>query len=156
MVEVAFDRRAYDQKYVRESYEKKKQGLIEQLGGQCVHCGSQERLQFDHIDPTQKTLVITEFRSHPWNLVLEEIKKCQLLCKGCHLIKSRAEGSLARNNPIGQNAGSSKLTEQDVLEILRLSKLGVGPRKLATQFGVDRSCIGFIKAGKTWKHIPRD
>ena len=36
--------------YFRERYRRQRQAFIEQLGGRCVKCGSQEDLQFDHIN----------------------------------------------------------------------------------------------------------
>lgn len=67
---------------------------IELLGGKCVNCGSIERLQFDHIkrDRVEKKRVITiMINSTTWENVLEELKKCQLLCFSCHIKKSNAE-----------------------------------------------------------------
>ena len=63
--------------------------FIKEHGGKCVKCGSQKRLEFDHIDRTTKT-------SHTiWSWseehIREELKKCQLLCKACHINKTHAE-----------------------------------------------------------------
>jgi hypothetical protein len=52
----------------------------------------------------------------------------------------------------GHSNGASKLTEENVLEILA-SKLG--PRALATQFGVNPATIHQIRTGVTWRHVPR-
>lgn len=55
----------------------------------------------------------------------------------------------------GERNGNSRLTVNDVLEIRRLYRLGVGPRKLAAQFGVNRNHIRHIAIGKKWGHIGR-
>lgn len=55
----------------------------------CATCGSTDRLEVDHIDPTQKV-------SHKiWSWRAErreaELAKCQVLCKRHHKAKSRKE-----------------------------------------------------------------
>lgn len=65
---------------------------IEKLGGACAVCGSVDRLEFDHIDPSTKIDVIN-FR---WAAakVEAEVAKCQLLCRTCHQRKSAYESKL--------------------------------------------------------------
>ncbi len=58
------------------------------LGSKCVKCGSIENLQFDHVYPKDKKFAIMDRIDTKWNSLLEEIKKCQLLCKKCHIIKT--------------------------------------------------------------------
>lgn len=64
--------------------------IINLLGGICVKCGSIEQLEFDHINPKEKTLNISIYftmRVLPL-IVYKEIKKMQLLCHKCHKDKS--------------------------------------------------------------------
>lgn len=79
------DMKAYHRKY----WKKRRQKIIDYLGGVCVKCGTTEDLQFDHIKPSDKTLDIKR------NVTLESIKaevdKCQLLCKTHHLEKTISE-----------------------------------------------------------------
>lgn len=72
----------------------RKQKAIALLGGKCVHCGTTERLQFDHInrDRTDKKKVVAYMVfSASWDDVLKELQKCQLLCFPCHIKKSTEE-----------------------------------------------------------------
>lgn len=57
------------------------------LGGHCVVCGTNRRLEFDHRRPGCKSFALMEGTvSHSrW---LRELRKCQLLCKTHHKIKS--------------------------------------------------------------------
>lgn len=74
---------------IRERKAKNKSYLIEMLGGKCVGCGVTENLQFDHIDRKQKTFTIGKrLESSLENKLIPEAKKCQLLCKCCHQIKT--------------------------------------------------------------------
>lgn len=83
---------AYMRKYTRERYHARRNAAIEHLGGRCVHCGTDEDLQIDHIDPTTKTLDLArKTHNSTEERFWEEIAKCQLLCKPCHIKKSRKE-----------------------------------------------------------------
>lgn len=48
---------------------------------------------------------------------------------------------------------ASKLTETDVIEIRRMSSIGIGQRKIAKQFCIAKSNVASILNRKTWKHI---
>lgn len=86
-----FKSKEEERAYHRAWYRKRKQEAIEQLGGECVQCGATENLEFDHIDPSTKTAVVTVIlRKNPKRLQ-EELSKCQLLCHDCHKRKSIAE-----------------------------------------------------------------
>ena len=95
------NRRAY-----RDRYYKKKNDLIQELGGVCVKCGSTEKLQFDHIDPATKSFTIGQkLVNTSLSRLREELAKCQLLCSECHRKKTlsdngwdteRAHGTLSK------------------------------------------------------------
>lgn len=68
----------------------------------CAQCGYNEHvcaLDMDHIDPNQKRFRISKLccmyktnglqRDMIWALAMEEIAKCQVLCKNCHSIKTK-------------------------------------------------------------------
>lgn len=55
----------------------------------------------------------------------------------------------------GESGGNSKLTEKDVLEIIRLRKAGTNRQELAAQFGVSVSLISHIEWGRRWAHLQR-
>ena len=61
------------------------------LGGKCVECGSTSHLEFDHIDPATKSFTVGQGWSLAWETVKEELDKCQLLCKPCHVEKHRLD-----------------------------------------------------------------
>jgi transposase len=56
---------------------------------------------------------------------------------------------------LGEKHGGAKITENDVIEILRLNEFGVSKKDLARAFGVSASSISLIVKGINWKHIPR-
>jgi len=62
--------------------------LIDQLGGQCVHCGATERLEFDHINGRDWPAAQTEW-SHRMSIVRREASEgqIQLLCRRCNARK---------------------------------------------------------------------
>ena len=68
---------------------KRKQDLIQLLGGSCSICGYQKNyaaLEFHHIDPTQKehNLDSRKISNSTWEWCIKESKKCILLCSNCH------------------------------------------------------------------------
>ena len=77
----------------RKRREKRKTFLLEHLGNVCSNpnCNETKNLQFDHINPLEKSF------SPSWNLhksldeLIKETDKCQLLCPKCHLEKTKNE-----------------------------------------------------------------
>lgn len=67
---------------------RRKQILVKMLGGRCKKCGynkSIKALSFHHIHPEDKEFDISNGNMlKDWKLVLEEVKKCELLCLNCH------------------------------------------------------------------------
>lgn len=82
------DKLVQDQKEYRKN---RRLHLIERLGGKCVECGTTKRLQFDHIDPLEKSFDISRKITAPLEMLYPEIDKCQLLCSKCHLNKTKDE-----------------------------------------------------------------
>lgn len=64
--------------------------LMQYLGDCCINCGSEESLEFDHIDAATKSFIISGFNlDKSWAKLLLEVKKCQLLCTACHNDKTK-------------------------------------------------------------------
>ena len=61
-----------------------------ELGGKCIDCGETElfKLEFDHIDPTLKTVQISRSAPKDW---IKDKDNLQLLCRNCHRIKTVIE-----------------------------------------------------------------
>lgn len=65
---------------------KTKKEMVELLGGKCSLCGYKKcmaALAFHHLDPTQKEFAVSKYRKR--SLLLEEVKKCILVCSNCHV-----------------------------------------------------------------------
>ena len=96
--------------------------------------------------------------------ILKNIKVCHSCDNRCcinpdHLFLGTQKDNMddmtnkGRDRRTGEQNGSSKLTEKQVLRIRKLHKKGFLQKTLAKQFSVDKSSIGFIVNRKTWKHI---
>lgn len=72
------------------AYAENRAKAIDLLGGICVWCGTTEQLEFDHIngDRIDRSHKISALLLSSWNRVVEELEKCQLLCKDCHTVKT--------------------------------------------------------------------
>lgn len=63
--------------------------IIEAMGGKCNICGYNKcngALELHHIDPSAKQFSFGGIRANPtaWNNIVNELKKCILLCANCH------------------------------------------------------------------------
>jgi len=81
----------FDKTYFRETHRKRRQLILDYLGGVCTSCGSEENLETDHIDPNTKSFSINKRMSLKNNK--DEIDKCQLLCHYCHIEKTATENT---------------------------------------------------------------
>jgi len=72
---------------VKERLRRLKQKAVDLMGGKCEICGYDKciaALDFHHINGKKKEFRISRMGSTKWEKVLEELKKCQLLCSNCH------------------------------------------------------------------------
>lgn len=83
--------RAAKAKYRRERYKRNRDAAIAQLGGACAYCGDTVALELDHIDPATKSAKFIRVLFWGEERRQKELAKAQLLCKPCHIEKSRRE-----------------------------------------------------------------
>ena len=83
-----------------KKYHNRRLELIVLLGGKCAWCGSTEHLEFDHKDPNAKEFSVSRILTYSWERILKEIKKCQLLCHECHLIKNKIDNGEAKHGSL--------------------------------------------------------
>jgi hypothetical protein len=84
---INFKHQNYTAQQTRGLERKKK--LIEITGGECCDCGYKKNisaLEFHHLDPEEKSFGIDlrKCSNLQWNKLLEEVKKCVLICANCH------------------------------------------------------------------------
>jgi hypothetical protein len=67
---------------------KRKAMAVAYLGGKCIKCGYSkcfDAFDFHHRDPSQKEFGLTKDKlQQPWEVVVKELDKCDLLCATCH------------------------------------------------------------------------
>lgn len=71
-------------------------------GGECVDCGSTDKLEFDHVDPKLKSFDVGKLLNYSAAKRKAELEKCVLRCKACHKIKTTANGD---NGAVGHGGG---------------------------------------------------
>lgn len=72
---------------VLSSDKRKKQRLVNSLGGKCCICGYDRclsALEFHHTDPSKKDFNISSNAHLAFEKSLNEVKKCILVCANCH------------------------------------------------------------------------
>ena len=77
---------------MRNNSQKVRMEGVELLGGKCVDCGATNNLEFDHIVPKDKSHICNP--QCPSKFFVE-IKKCELRCRPCHLIRTGRQQTLA-------------------------------------------------------------
>ena len=92
---------------------KRKLQLVEMLGGQCSLCGYDRNLSalhFHHKDSTQKNfkLGLRILSNKKMSSILDEVKKCELLCANCHAEEHNPELSIENVRKITHGASHRK------------------------------------------------
>lgn len=67
-----------------------KAAAIRLLGGKCSKCGwhgNQAAMQFHHKNASEKDFIIGNVGNKSWDSIINEMKKCVLLCANCHMIE---------------------------------------------------------------------
>lgn len=147
--------RDYHRNYIKKYYKRKRSEYIKLLGGSCSKCGSEIELQFDHIDPSIKTFNIGKLLNYSKAKVLEELKKCQLLCIECHdnKTKENKDGYL-KNKCFGSRVSTAILNEQQVLDIIAKKKAGLLLKDIMIIYpDIKKSTLYAIISKRSWKHL---
>jgi 5-methylcytosine-specific restriction endonuclease McrA len=85
------DNKEYDKKkYQREWLQARRTTWIQE-NGPCKVCGTWDNLEVDHIDPSEKQIKISTIWSRSQEVRDKELAKCQVLCKSCHLNKTKSQ-----------------------------------------------------------------
>jgi len=72
-------------KYMRKRRSNRRSSLLELRGSRCEKCGSEDGLEFNHLDRTKKSFNLSGCDlDKSWDRILEELNKCELLCEVCH------------------------------------------------------------------------
>ncbi len=76
--------------YTVKRYNARKLAVIEFLGGKCDRCKKKVHpaaFNFHHVDPKTKEFNWGKLKAQSLKKLLEEIKKCVLLCANCHSVE---------------------------------------------------------------------
>ena len=142
----------------------------------CVDCGETDPvvLDFDHIKDKKYNISYLIALGYSISKIDEEINKCEIRCANCHRRKtSKQLGWYDKNNPTisnrynilkslrktmilgirGSQVKSSKLKEEEVIDIKNLLKSGKTATEIAVIYGLSLKSICNIKNNKTWKHV---
>lgn len=73
--------------HVKNSRERLKQRIVYVMGEKCQCCGYNKcltALELHHINPKEKEFTISSNTNRGWSTIVEELKKCTLVCANCH------------------------------------------------------------------------
>ena len=94
---------------------KRKLELIEMMGGKCQKCGYNKNisaLEFHHLDPSTKEFQLDSRMLSNKNMekILNEAKKCILLCANCHREMHHGELTIENAHTIVENSETRNKT----------------------------------------------
>lgn len=72
---------------VKNSRERLKERIVYVMGGKCQCCGynkCQSALELHYINPQEKEFTVSANTNRSWQSIVQEIKKCTLVCANCH------------------------------------------------------------------------
>lgn len=79
---------------VRRRRDERKQHLVDHFGNKCHDCGNSFPLccyDFHHIDPSTKLFEIAPRLDGNLETIMEEVKKCIMICANCHRVRHYKE-----------------------------------------------------------------
>lgn len=81
-------KKSFKQKMYNRRFDRK-QKLVDLAGGKCSICSydkCMKALSFHHVNPKTKSFGLSSENLHnrSWDVILEEFKKCILVCMNCH------------------------------------------------------------------------
>ena len=82
---------AYMRVYMLRKYHARRAEAISYLGGQCDDCGTIDELEIDHISWREKSIPLNKLWSVSKKRFWSELDKCHLLCKRCHIEKTKQD-----------------------------------------------------------------
>lgn len=89
-------------KYITQRRAERRQDCYTRLGNKCARCGiTNVDFEFDHMDPSTKTMCISSMLDMPLDVLYAELIKCQLLCKDCHVEKTNEENGSVQHSITG-------------------------------------------------------
>jgi hypothetical protein len=133
-----------------------KHRLLEAMGGKCVVCQYDKCdavLDFHHLDPSQKDFSLGAARASikNWKFLVEEVKKCVILCCRCH--REYHEGLIE----IPRNIPSFDKRLEDYKEIARQELLDPCPicgiMKNKHNVTCSTSCAAKIRYSTNWNSV---
>lgn len=123
-------RRAYMRSYQLRWMNRRREAWLAE-NGPCVRCGSTNRLEVDHRDPTKKvTHLIWSFSKERLEA---ELAKCQVLCHDCHLRKTAFD--------------VFPLNEAQVADLVERVAAGEKKAAVARDYGITRNTLYRILDG---------
>ena len=83
----------------------KKAALVAYKGGKCADCENtfpDVCYDFDHRDPFAKSFTIAWEIGKPLDELLQEVDKCDLVCRNCHAIRTAGNPAVSKKLRLGQ------------------------------------------------------
>lgn len=106
-----------------KSKNKVRQKLVElkiELGGKCVDCNTNDlwKLEFDHINPSEKTKQITRMKPDDWKKEKDNIK---LRCGNCHRIRNYHQQHETDSKTVSPQKSSSNSKKREIVKQIKLN-----------------------------------
>ena len=136
------DRRQYLIRAVHKRRKKIRQMAVEYKGGKCEQCGYDrciEALEFHHLDSSKKDFNVSQRGyTRSWKRVVEELKKCIMLCANCHRELHARVSSFHEKPWLKKRVNSGKPQDVEVILSQALKREGAETRHLLPKSEKDK------------------
>ncbi len=141
---------------VKEWRKKTKTRLLLAFGNKCIVCGYNKcsaALEFHHIDPKTKSFGLGSARASikNWDSLIEEAKKCVILCAVCHREFHEGLIKLPENTPVCDNKVENykEIEKEDLYDLCKIC----GNKKRKTFSTCSMECAAKKRTKIDWDNI---
>ena len=88
-----YDKQAYMRPYLEQRNRERREAIDKIKEVPCADCKQvfpPACMDFDHLDGNEKLFDIGRGRLKPWNVLMAEIAKCEVVCANCHRLRTEA------------------------------------------------------------------
>lgn len=107
---MARNRKEYHKAYMKKRRATRRCEILKIAGNKCFFCDSEDKLEFHHKDRETKLFTLSgSALDRKWEVILEEVNKCILLCSRCHSDKTKEQYTSGQITAWNKDSGGPRI-----------------------------------------------